>query len=55
MIREGEQTPAVDFLFFGLIKGHEAELGYFSLVRGNCQLSGIDPLSPAVCHSSRVA
>jgi hypothetical protein len=31
MIREGESTPAVDFLFFGYVIGQDAELGYFSL------------------------
>ena len=31
MIREGERTSAVDFLFFGYVIGLEAELGYFSL------------------------
>ena len=28
--REAEASPA-DYLFFGLVDGHEAELGYFSL------------------------
>ncbi|CCF85383.1 hypothetical protein NITHO_490006 [Nitrolancea hollandica Lb] len=28
---EGENTPAVDFVFFGYVQGLEAELGYFSL------------------------
>jgi Protein of unknown function (DUF2958) len=31
MIKEGETTPEADFLFFGVVLGIEAELGYFSL------------------------
>ena len=31
MIQPGEDTAAVDFLFFGYVKGLDAELGYFSL------------------------
>lgn len=33
-IMEGDEAfkaPAVDFLFFGLVDGHDRELGYFSL------------------------
>jgi hypothetical protein len=31
MIKEGEDKVEVDFLFFGYVRGLDAELGYFSL------------------------